>query len=151
MTLLFFLMLLLTRSFDSEHFFAPWPIRCIRLTLVLSNLGIWSHPVLPGSQVVSFILNCHIAGKTRNKDNILRICDIFDKYNVSEEDGFKVANGIVAYLEHALNDTYDTALEGGTELGEIKGYKNAINEAEEAMARITAGNLVKMSNGIELD
>ena len=24
-----------------------------------------------------------IAGKTRNKDNILRICDIFDKYNVS--------------------------------------------------------------------
>ena len=24
-----------------------------------------------------------IAGKTRNKDNILRICDIFDRYNVS--------------------------------------------------------------------
>ena len=24
-----------------------------------------------------------IAGKTRNRDNILRICDIFDKYNVS--------------------------------------------------------------------
>ena len=24
-----------------------------------------------------------IAGKTRNKDNILRICDMFDKYNVS--------------------------------------------------------------------
>ena len=24
-----------------------------------------------------------IAGKTRNKDNILRICDIFDKYNIS--------------------------------------------------------------------
>lgn len=24
-----------------------------------------------------------IAGKTRNKDNILRICDIFDKYSVS--------------------------------------------------------------------
>ena len=62
-----------------------------------------------------------------------------------------MAYGIVAYLEHALNDTYDTALEGGAELGEIKGYKNAINEAEEAMARITAGNLVKMSNGIELD
>jgi len=77
--------------------------------------------------------------------------ELFAKYNVSEEDGVKVANGIVAYLEHALNDTYDTALEGGAELGEIKGYKNAIHEAEEAMARITAGNLVKMSNGIELD
>ena len=24
-----------------------------------------------------------IAGKTRNKDNILRICDLFDKYNIS--------------------------------------------------------------------
>lgn len=24
-----------------------------------------------------------IAGKTRNKDNILEICDIFDKYNIS--------------------------------------------------------------------
>ena len=24
-----------------------------------------------------------IAGKTRNKENILRICNIFDKYNVS--------------------------------------------------------------------
>ena len=24
-----------------------------------------------------------IAGKTRNKDNILKICDIFDKYNIS--------------------------------------------------------------------
>ena len=77
--------------------------------------------------------------------------ELFAKYNVSEEDGVKVANGIVAYLEHALNDTYDIALEGGAERGERKGYKNAINEAEEAMARITAGNLVKMSNGIELD
>ena len=36
-------------------------------------------------------------------------------------------------------------------LGEIKGYKNDINEAEEAMARITAGNLVKMSNGIDIE
>ena len=77
--------------------------------------------------------------------------ELFAKYNVSEEDGFKVANGIVAYLEHALNDTYDTALEGGAELGEMKGYKGAIEEAEEAMARITASNLVKMSNGIDIE
>ena len=45
--------------------------------------------------------------------------ELFAKYNVSEEDGFKVANGIAAYLEHALNDTYDMALEGRAELGEI--------------------------------
>lgn len=85
------------------------------------------------------------------KDCEANLKELFAKYNVSEEDGIKVANGIVAYLEHALNDTYDTALEGGAELGEIKGYKNAIIEAEEAMAHITAGNLVKMSNGIDIE
>lgn len=88
--------------------------------------------------------------KTR-KECEANLKELFAKYNVSEEDGFKVANGIVAYLEHALNDTYDTALEGGAELGEMKGYKGAIDEAEEAMARITAANLVKMSNGIDIE
>ena len=24
-----------------------------------------------------------IAGKTRNKDNILKLCELFDKYNIS--------------------------------------------------------------------
>ncbi len=85
------------------------------------------------------------------KDCEINLRELFAKYNVSEEDGFKVANGIVAYLEHALNDTYDTALEGGAELGEMKGYKTAIDEAEEFMARITASNLVKMSNGIDIE
>jgi hypothetical protein len=77
--------------------------------------------------------------------------ELFAKYNVSVEDGFKVANGILTYLENALNDTYDTALIGGAELGELKGYKGAIEEAEEAMARITASNLVKMSNGMDIE
>ena len=86
----------------------------------------------------------------KRKDCEANLKELFDKYNVSEEDGFKVANGIVAYLEHALNDTYDTAFEGGAELGEMKGYKSAIDEAEEAMVRITASNLVKMSNGIDI-
>ncbi len=88
--------------------------------------------------------------KTR-KECEANLKELFTKYKVSEEDGFKVANGIVAYLEHALNDTYDTALEGGAELGEMKGYKGAIDEAEEAMARITAANLVKISNGIDIE
>ena len=85
------------------------------------------------------------------KDCEANLKELFVKYKVSEEDGFKVANGFVAYLEHALNDTYDTVLKGGAELGELKGYKSAIDEAEEAMARITAGNLVKMSNGTNIE
>ena len=32
---------------------------------------------------MEFKYDFFIAGKTRNKDNILKICDIFDKYNVS--------------------------------------------------------------------
>ena len=88
--------------------------------------------------------------KTR-KDCEANLKELFTKYNVSEEDGFKVANGIVAYLEHALNDTYDTALEGGAELGEMKGYKTAVDEAEEAVARIMVSNLVKIGNGISIE
>ena len=33
----------------------------------------------------------------------------------------------------------------------MKGYKSAIDEAEEAMARITAGNLVRISNGVDIE
>ena len=32
---------------------------------------------------MNFKYEFFIAGKTRNKDNILRICDLFDKYNIS--------------------------------------------------------------------
>ena len=85
------------------------------------------------------------------KDCEANLNELFAKYNVSEEDAFNVANGIVAYLEHALNDTYDTALEGGAELGEMKGYKNAVDEAEEAVTRIMVSNLVKIGNGISIE
>ncbi len=40
-----------------------------------------------------------IAGKTRNKDNILRICDIFDKYNVSYYCFLKNDNTMNSYGE----------------------------------------------------
>ena len=33
----------------------------------------------------------------------------------------------------------------------MKGYKSAIDEAEEAMARITANNLIKISNGVGIE
>lgn len=88
--------------------------------------------------------------KSRHKCEA-NLMELFAKYDVSEEDGLKVANGILAYLENALNDTYDTALTGGAELGELKGYKDAIEEAEDAIARITATNLDKMGNGIDID
>ena len=32
---------------------------------------------------MNFKYEFFIAGKTRNKENILKICDLFDKYNIS--------------------------------------------------------------------
>ena len=73
--------------------------------------------------------------------------ELFKKYNVSEEDGFKLANSFLEYIENLSNDTYDIALNGGAELGELKGDKAAMDEAEDAAAKITVTNIMKISNG----
>ena len=54
-----------------------------------------------------------IAGKTRNKDNILRICDIFDKYNVSYYCFLKNDETMNSYGE-----------EGQTEEEKMKAFEN---------------------------
>ena len=41
-------------------------------------------------------------------------------------------------------------LNGGAELGELKGYKIAMDEAEDAAAKITAANIMKISNGVDI-
>lgn len=75
--------------------------------------------------------------------------ELFKKYNVSE-DGFKVASSILEYIENLSLDAYDVALTGGAELGELKGYKAAMDEAEEAAAKISAANIMKMRNGVDI-
>ena len=44
-----------------------------------------------------------IAGKTRNKDNILKICDIFDKYNISYYCFLKNEESMKSYAEETKN------------------------------------------------
>ena len=44
-----------------------------------------------------------IAGKTRNKDNILKICDIFDKYNISYYCFLKNEESMKSYAEGTKN------------------------------------------------
>ena len=78
------------------------------------------------------------------------LSELFEKYNVSEEDGFKLANSFLEYIENLSNDTYDIVLNGGAELGELKGYKIAMDEAENAAAKITAANIMKISNGVDI-
>ena len=45
-----------------------------------------------------------IAGKTRNKENILKICDIFDKYDVSYYCFLKNDNTMNSYGEEGQNE-----------------------------------------------
>ena len=60
-----------------------------------------------------------IAGKTRNKDNILRICDIFDKYNVS----------YYCFLKNdETMDSYGNADQTGEEKMEVFEKMNDANE-----------------------
>lgn len=54
-----------------------------------------------------------IAGKTRNKDNILRICDIFDKHNISYYCFLKNDDTMNSYGE-----------EGQTEEEKMKEFEN---------------------------
>ena len=44
-----------------------------------------------------------IAGKTRNKDNILKLCDIFDKYNISYYCFLKNEESMKSYAEGTEN------------------------------------------------
>ena len=44
-----------------------------------------------------------IAGKTRNKDNILKLCDIFDKYNISYYCFLKNEDSMKSYAEGTEN------------------------------------------------
>jgi hypothetical protein len=44
-----------------------------------------------------------IAGKTRNKDNILKICDMFDKYNISYYCFLKNEDSMKSYAEGTEN------------------------------------------------
>ena len=76
--------------------------------------------------------------------------ELFKKYNVSEEDGFKVASSILEYIENLSLDAYDVALTGGAELGELKGYKAALDEAEEVAVKMSAANIMKMRNGVDV-
>lgn len=51
-----------------------------------------------------------IAGKTRNKDNILKICDIFDKYNVSYYCFLKNENTKDTYGDSSLTEEENMAV-----------------------------------------
>ena len=44
-----------------------------------------------------------IAGKTRNKDNILKLCDLFDKYNISYYCFLKNEESMKSYAEGTKN------------------------------------------------
>lgn len=95
--------------------------------------------------------SCGEATEESRKKCEEKLRTLFEKYGVSEDDGFTVANSILDYIQHAMDDTYDVALKGGAELGEMKGYKSAMDEAKMAAGQMALENIAKMSVGIGID
>ena len=68
---------------------------------------------------------------------------MFEKYKVSGEEQQKLIEALRDYAEGIYGDVYDMALKAGAELGDIRGYKMAVDEAEDVAAGMIATTLMK--------
>ena len=69
--------------------------------------------------------------------------EMFEKYGVPEEQQRKLAKALRDYAEGIYGDIYDMAIQAGAELGDIRGYKMAMDEAEDVAAQMIATILMK--------
>ena len=69
--------------------------------------------------------------------------EMFEKYGVPEEQQRKLVKSLRAYAEGIYGDVYDMAIQAGAELGDIRGYKMAMDEAEDVAAQMIATTLMK--------
>ena len=69
--------------------------------------------------------------------------EMFKKYGVPKEQQLKLAKALRDYAEGIYDDVYDMALRAGAELGDIRGYKMAMDEAEDVAAQMIATTLMK--------
>ena len=68
---------------------------------------------------------------------------LFKKYDVSAEEKGKLVAAIREYADGIYSDVYDMALDAGAELGDIRGYRQAMDEAEEAAAEMLVTAMIK--------
>lgn len=81
-------------------------------------------------------------GKLRTEAEAL-LEELFRQYSVSEIQQEKVVAALRAYVDGVHADGYGVGLSAGAELGDIRGYKKAMEEAEDAAAEMIVTAIMK--------
>lgn len=69
--------------------------------------------------------------------------EMFEKYGVPEEEQCKLLKVLKDYVEGIYGDVYDMAIQAGAELGDMRGYKMAMDEAEDVVTGMIVTTLMK--------
>ena len=69
--------------------------------------------------------------------------EVFEKYNLAEDDQRQLTEVLQEYAEGIYGDVYDMALKAGAELGDMRGYRKATDEAKEVAAVMIAATMMK--------
>lgn len=71
------------------------------------------------------------------------LAKLFKKYGASAEEKEKLVAAIREYVDGVYTDIYDMALDAGAELGDIRGYRQAMDKAEEVAAEMLVKAMIK--------
>ena len=72
--------------------------------------------------------------------------EIFEKYGVAEDEQRRLVEALSGYAEGIYGDVYDMALKAGAELGDMRGYRMAMDEAEDVAVGMLAEAMAKIGN-----
>lgn len=92
---------------------------------------------------------------SKETDESRRRCEsdlqrIFEQYKVFDEDRKVLLKALRGYIEGIATDNYDAGLNAGMELGRIKGYKVAQDDAKEMLCDAMLGTLLCMRLGVNM-
>ena len=68
---------------------------------------------------------------------------MLEKYGVEGEVKDQLVAAIKDYADGIYGDVYDMAIQAGAELGDMRGYRKAMDEAENVAAGMIAASLMK--------
>ena len=68
--------------------------------------------------------------------------ELFGQFNVLEKQQKMVTEALQRYVDGVYADVYDVALHAGAELGDIRGYKMAMEEAEDVAAKMLVTTMI---------
>ena len=71
------------------------------------------------------------------------LAEMFEKYSVSEDEQRRLVKALSGYADGIYDDVYGMAIQAGAELGDMRGYMKAVDEAEDVAAGMLAEDLMK--------